>query len=211
MNFKWIWNHAKHALPLLFIRGKTDKQALVAAEIALWLPNLKLAEQSPHIPPGDGTKEWPRSWHCPSWDCRATQKLAFVSALLLLLLLSLQEKVSIQGSKEGGTGEPPAAFQWPGWSCTHTQQWCYRAHRLKKREKNFQRSVTTPRDNQVTGKGEQRSRHTATSFSHLQRSCWSAISLAFSSLRHTVQTFFTFFFCLLFLKLYVKFPLCLEV
>lgn len=58
-----------------------------------------------------------RSWQCPSWDCRATQKLSFVWALLLLLL-GLQEKVSIQGSKEGGTGESPAAFQWPGWSCT---------------------------------------------------------------------------------------------
>lgn len=95
--------------------AKTDKRALTGAQISLWLPSLKLAGQSPCIPLGDGTKGV--TWHCPSWDCPATQKLPFVWALLLLLLLSSQEKVSIQGSKEGGTGEPPAAFQWPGWGC----------------------------------------------------------------------------------------------
>lgn len=132
---KWIWNHAKRTHPLLFMTGKPDKQAFIGAQITLWLPSLKLAEQSPCIPLGDGTKEVTCSWQCPSWDCPATQKLSFVWALLLLLLLSLQEKVSIQGSKEGGTGEPPAAFQWLGWSCTHTQQWRYSAHGLKKWEK----------------------------------------------------------------------------
>lgn len=182
-----------HARPLLFITGKTDKQALVGAEIALWLPNLKLAEQSPCIPLGDGTKEWPAAGSAPPGTAERP-KSSFVWALLLLLLLSLQEKVSIQGSKEGETGEPPVAFQWPGCSCTHTQQWCHSAHRLKKQEKNFQKSVTTLEGNQVQlGKGNS-IRGTLTLLFHTRReAAVSAVSLAFSSLTNTAQTFFSLF------------------